>query len=170
MGFMNTKKLFLFFIIFILITTILLKLFLGFTIPIGEDDAYYGFRAQQVNNGKTLHSEGLYSHHGSLTIYFLSFFSIFFGLSALSIRFAAFFVDIALILTIFLITKKYFKIRLALLASTIYAVVSLTLGAFKYSAESLSALFGLIAIFFYFSYLDKDNETSKLQINLKTFG
>jgi len=155
---MNTKKILLYFSVLLLISVFILKFFFIFTVILGSNSAFFASRNDAINHGQVLHTGNLSNNKGPLTVYALSFFSIFFGLTTDSINLLAFLEDFALLLAVFFISRKYFGLNKALIASTIYSVLSISFNAAHYDAEFPCTLFGLLGVFLYFLFLEKNNK------------
>ncbi len=142
--------------VIIILAAIALKLFLIFNFPLDQNEPFFTSRANSINQGKVLFTENLFTNHGPLTVYFLSAYSKFFGLSIISVHFAAFLFDILLLLLVIYLIKKYIGKKECLIASAIYLVLSTYCASTSYSSEYPSAFFGILGIVLYFLFLEKN--------------
>lgn len=142
--------------VFIIVASIAIKIFLIFTYPMDLNEPFFVSRANSINQGKVLFTGNLFMSHGPLTSYFLSAYSKIFGLSTISVHFAAFILDIFTFLLIIFLTYKYFGKKECIVSSAIYLVLSTYCGATFYSSENVAAFFGLLGLTFYLLFLEKN--------------
>lgn len=147
-------------IILILIGTVFLRFFVIYTAPLDQNEPYFTSKANSINQGKVMFDEGMFSNHSPLASYFLSFYSKLFGLSIISVHYAALLFDILIFLVLFFLLRRFFGFKESLLGSAIYLVISRHCSATYYSSEFPSAFFGLLGLTLYILYLEKNKTTN----------
>jgi len=127
-----------------------------FNFPLLNNEPFFAVRALEITKGNVLHTGNLFNNHGPLSVYFLSFVSIFSELNWSSIHLAGFFWDLLILITLFFISRKYLGLENAIISSAIYLVLSVAFYGTIYNSEYPCAFFGLLGFLAYIKFLEKN--------------
>ncbi len=128
-----------------------LKIFLIFNSHLGLNEAVYSYIAEQLP--EKLPYKDIFDHKPPLVYYSLALFYSVFGSSVIALHSLAFIFDILLLVIIFIVAKKLYDTKAALFSSAIYFVLS---SSVFFDTEVPMTLFGLIGVFLYLSYFNKN--------------
>lgn len=131
---------------------ICLKVFLVFQAGLGFDEAAYMNIAAGIGKGAPPYLNS-FDHKSPFIYYSLFIFFKIFGTSIVNMHILSLIFDLILLLVIFFVSKKYYNLEVAVYAAALYSVF---INFISYDTEIPMALFGLLGIFFYLLFFEKE--------------